>query len=53
VGALLEKGAKADVRNHHGKTPLDLAAARANGASPASDKFKATAELLRKSGRPE
>jgi len=53
VGALLEKGAKADVRNHDGRTPLDLAAARANGASPASDKFKATAELLRKSGRPE
>jgi hypothetical protein len=51
VSFLVEKGARLDVKNKAGQTPLDLTMSRpAPGATGTEVMFKSTAELLRQLG---
>lgn len=53
VQLLADKGAKLDVKNKRGQTPLALTLARPKGGAEGQPRYKSTADLLRKLGATE
>jgi hypothetical protein len=53
VQLLVDSGAKLDVKNKRGQTPLALTLVRPKGGVEGQPRFKSTADLLRKLGATE